>query len=280
MTTLNQYEFQVADVLRDPNQQIWSIAQLDAYINEARRQVVMDTGCLRSLQLSYITQGVEQYAFGQVGGGVITAGGSGYTTPPTISFAGGGGTGVAATLGVAGGAVNTISFSSFGSGYTSAPIPTITPTGGGTGASVTLGVTNVSSYDILDISIFWGNERCRMGWAAWSEFSRVVRAWTATSYQRLPVMWAVYGDNQFFVGPPPDQTYQIELDTVILPTDLTDYVTADVIPLVTQDPVKFYAAHLAKLNNQAYGEAETLLATYRRRLLECAAAYTRRMPGW
>jgi hypothetical protein len=46
---------------------IWSTAQLDRYINEARRQLVMDTGCLRSLQTVYFTQGVESYPFGRHG---------------------------------------------------------------------------------------------------------------------------------------------------------------------------------------------------------------------
>ena len=70
-TTPGTYEFQVLDLLHDPNANRWSLPQVDGYINEARRQLVMDTGCLRSLQQSYLTQGTEQYTFGQVTGGVV-----------------------------------------------------------------------------------------------------------------------------------------------------------------------------------------------------------------
>jgi hypothetical protein len=278
VTTLNQYEVQVADLLHDPNQQLWSLSQLDLYINEARRQVVMDTGCLRSLQTAYLTAGVESYTFGQVTGGVIATPGTGYVNP-SVSFAGGGGSGVAASLTQSGGAVNAINFSAFGSGYSTAPVATVTDGGPGVNAAVTVGVVNVNTYDILGVSIIWGAERYALLWRPFSDFSAKLRVWLSTAYQRQPAMWAVYGNTQFFVGPPPDQSYQVELDTIILPTALADYLTADPIPVVMQDPVKFYAAHLAKLNNQAYGEAEMLLAAYQRRVRECEAAYTRRIPN-
>lgn len=278
MTTLNQYETQTADLLHDSNQQIWSLTQLDLYINEARRQVVMDSGCLRSLQTSYLTAGVESYTFGQVNGGVISAAGSGYTSP-TVAFTGGGGTGVAATLTQSAGAVNAINFTNNGGGYTSAPTATVSDGGPGTGAQVTVGAININTYDVLDIKVIWGSEKYSLLWKPFSEFSANIRTWLASSYQRQPIVWAVYGNTQIFIGPPPDQSYQIELDTVILPTSLTDYTTNDPIPVVMQDPIKFYAAYLAKFNQQMYGEAEIMLDAYRRRILECDSAYTRRIPN-
>ena len=278
MTTLNQYEAQVADVLHDPGFTIWSTTQLDSYINEARTQVVMDTGCLRSLQQSYLTAGQESYTFGQVTGAVIGNAGSGYTNP-SVAFSGGGGTGVAASLTQSGGAVNAINFSAFGSGYTSAPSAVVSDTGAGVNATVLPGVVNVNTYDILTISIYWGSERYALLWQPFSSFSARLRMWLSSAYQQRPAMWAVYGHTQFFVGPPPDQSYPVELDTVILPTALTDYVTVDPIPAMMQTPIKFYAAYLAKFNNQAYGEAEMQLQAYKRRVAECESAYTRRVPN-
>jgi hypothetical protein len=278
MTTLNQYEVQVADLLHDPNQRIWSLTQLDLYINEARRQVVMDTGCLRSLQVAYLTAGQEVYTFGQVTGAVITNGGSNYANP-SVTFSGGGGSGVAASLAQSGGAVNAITFTSFGSGYTSAPTANVTDTGAGANAQITVGVVNANTYDVLGVHVIWGSERYSLLWRPFSEFSARMRLWTSQAWQRQPAMWAVYGNTAFYVGPPPDQSYQIEIDSVILPTSLTDYTTADPIPVVMQDPVKFYAAHLAKYNSQSYGEAEMMLQAYQRRVRECAGAYTRRIPN-
>jgi hypothetical protein len=105
-----------------------------------------------------------------------------------------------------------------------------------------------------------------------------MRQWTSTANLRQPAMWTTYGDTGFFLGPPPDQTYPMEIDSIILPTPITDYITVDPIPPVAQDPIKFYAAHLAKFNNQSYGEAETFKQAYRERLLEVVSAYTRRIP--
>ena len=66
----------------------------------------------------------------------VTAGGSGYTTAPTVSLTGGGGTGATATAVVTGSAVTSITVTAGGSGYTTAPTVSITG-GGGTGATAT-----------------------------------------------------------------------------------------------------------------------------------------------
>ncbi|MFC3009581.1 right-handed parallel beta-helix repeat-containing protein [Klebsiella oxytoca] len=66
----------------------------------------------------------------------VTAGGSGYTSAPTVTISGGGGTGALATATVSGGAVTKISVLYKGFGYTSAPTITISG-GGGSGATAT-----------------------------------------------------------------------------------------------------------------------------------------------
>lgn len=280
MTLLSDYETQVADQLHDLSHSNWTLTQLDGYINEARRKLVMDTGCLRALQPAYITQAIEQYTFGQVGGGIITAAGANYSNSPTVTFTGGGGSGVAATLGVSGGAVNTITFTSFGSGYTSAPTANIVDATG-TGASISLGVISYNTFDVLGVSVQWGSQRYQAQWMPFSRLSALLRQWTAATYQRQPVAWSCYGHTSVFIGPPPDQTYPVEFDTVVLPNNYAvgDYVTVDAIPLVAQDPIKFYAAGLAKQNNQNFGEAETFFNFYRMKMLEVSAAYTRRLPN-
>jgi uncharacterized repeat protein (TIGR01451 family) len=77
---------------------------------------------------------------GQLKGVSITNGGSGYTSPPTISFTGGGGTGATATASVVGGVLTAITITSSGSGYTSSPTVVITPNGGGSGAIATAAI--------------------------------------------------------------------------------------------------------------------------------------------
>src|SRR4051794_1435232 len=51
----------------------------------------------------------------------VVAGGTGYTTAPTVLFSGGGGTGAAGTATISGGAVTGVVITAGGSGYTSSP---------------------------------------------------------------------------------------------------------------------------------------------------------------
>lgn len=73
----------------------------------------------------------------------VDAGGTGYTSAPTVSFTGGDGTGAAATATVDNGAVTAITMTSFGSGYTSPPTVDFSGGGGGSGASATATVGDV-----------------------------------------------------------------------------------------------------------------------------------------
>jgi hypothetical protein len=269
------YEWKVTDLLHDPQFVRWSQVQIDAYINQARKQVAKDTGCLRSLQQSFVTQGQESYAFGQVMGAGIISPGSGYVAP-TLSFTGGGGVGATATVTVAGGQLAAVNFTSFGAGYTSAPTVTITDVG--TGGVIQAGVCNADTFDVLAVAIYWGNARYQLEWLTFREFSARYRPYIASSYQRQPAGWAGYGDTSFVIGPPPDQTYAAELDTIILPEPISG-VTPDPIASNYQDPIPYYAAYLAKQNGRNFGEAQTLLGEYRRLVLEAGGAYAGRLPN-
>nr|WP_276574978.1 phage tail tube protein [Pseudomonas tohonis] len=64
----------------------------------------------------------------------VSAGGTGYTSAPTVTLSGGGGTGATATATVSGGSVTGVTITAPGTGYTSAPNVAFTG-GGGTGAA-------------------------------------------------------------------------------------------------------------------------------------------------
>lgn len=276
MPLLSDYQVQVADLLHDPNNVHWTTSQLTRYINEARRQVSMDTGCNRSLQGSGTTAGKPQYTFGQASGLFIAAPGSGYTSAPALSFSGGGAsvqaTGVCT---VSGGAIVSATLTSDGAGYTSEPTISLAG-GGGSGGQINCGVISANVFDVLDISILFGALRYPLQWRPWSAFSALMRS-NATLTTR-PVMWSTYGNNSIYLGPTPDQNYATEIDTCLLPVDLVAQTDVDAIPLMVTDPIKFYAAYLAKFFDQSYGESEVFLDQYRRRLIEVCGAYTRRIP--
>ena len=70
----------------------------------------------------------------------VTAGGTNYTTVPTVSFSGGGGTGAAATATLTDGVVTSITITDGGQNYTSAPTVAITG-GDGSGATATASIS-------------------------------------------------------------------------------------------------------------------------------------------
>jgi FtsP/CotA-like multicopper oxidase with cupredoxin domain len=86
---------------------------------------------------------------GPLSGVTVTAGGTGYTTAPTVGFTGGGGTGATATATIAGGGVTGVTITNPGTGYTTAPTVTFSG-GGGTGAAgtATIGGQTVSALTL------------------------------------------------------------------------------------------------------------------------------------
>lgn len=79
----------------------------------------------------------------------VTNGGSGYTSAPVVSISGGGGSGATATAKVTNGAVTEVVITNRGSGYTSAP--TISFSGsGGAGAAATAVIGELSTVTVTD----------------------------------------------------------------------------------------------------------------------------------
>lgn len=93
---------------------------------------------------AYIRTNLLGNSFNGVASVTVTSGGSGYTSPPTVSFSGGGGSGAAATATVVANVVTAVTVTNPGSGYTSPPTVSFSG-GGGTGAAATavLGPTSI-----------------------------------------------------------------------------------------------------------------------------------------
>lgn len=102
------------------------------------------TGKALTIELAGLNGNTGDYLAPFVSGITITNSGFGYNSAPTVAFAGGGGTGAAATASLLGGYISAISFTSFGTGYTSAPTVTFnggSPTYSGSGIAILSGYT-------------------------------------------------------------------------------------------------------------------------------------------
>lgn len=277
MTVLSDYVTQTRRLLHDVSGNFWTTPELNDYINEARARTVSDTGCLRTLQTIVLQPNTENYAFGGLTGVAIVSGGTGFANGTyNLSITGGGGTGAAGTYTCAGGTVTSATITSQGKGYTS--LPTVTfPNGGGVNVSATVGVIDSMTLDALSVVIIWGNFRIPLEYMPFTELTARLRMWT--TWQQRPAAFSVFGQQNMYIGPLPDQIYVSELDSVILPDTLIDDTTIEQIAYPFTTPVPYYAARLAKMKEQSYSEAEMFMQMYKHRALDSiASTFTRRLP--
>ncbi len=276
---LNNYITQTQRLLHDASAQFWSVSELTDYVNAGRTRVVRDTGCYRQLQNIFLSAGVETYPFGGVTGFVVTAGGSGYGSASTVTVAAPGvvgGVQATATPTFTNGVLTSIAVVNPGTLYASAPAVTINPVGGGAAAAATAYFINSTTIDCVNLTVYWGNSRRVLGYRDWSTFNALARGWVG--YLGLPSLFSVYGYATVYIAKIPDQNYQADFDSVQQPPALVNDATLEVIPIVMQDPVQYFAAHLAKIKSQKWAEADAFYARYKSEvLLAINSSFTRRL---
>lgn len=278
MTILSDYITQTRRLLHDVSGNFWTDAELTDYINEGRSRTVSDTGCLRTLQAPIFQPNVESYVFGGLTGANLVLAGSGFSAGTyALSIAGDSGSGAAGTYTVSSaGIVTAVTITAQGSGYVSAPVLTF-PNGGGSGASAVAGFIHARTLDVLSVTILWGTFRVPLSYMPFTELTSKLRAWT--SWQQRPAAFSVFGQQNLYIGPLPDQTYTSEMDSIVLPANLVDNTTIEQIVYPYTAPITYYAARLAKLKEQSYSEAEMFMQMYKHRALDClASTFTRRLP--
>ena len=134
--------------------------------------------------------------------------------------------------------------------------------------------------DIININLYWGNTRVPLDYLAWTDFNTRLRFWQ--NYIGRPLAFSVYGQGQIYLGPVPDQIYQIEVDCVVLPNALSlgTPTVADTISDPYTSCVKFYAAYLAKFYEQSFGESEIFKQEYLKQATSVLnTTFTRRIPS-
>lgn len=276
MPTLASYILETRRLLHDSTGKYWSDTELTDYINDARNNVVGDTGCTRSLQTIYLSTNLESYAYGSVTGFLVTAGGTGYTSLPTITITDPTGSGATAVATLTSGVVTAISITAGGAGYTA---PTVAITGGGgTGATAKASAINPTTIDVLNISVIWGTMRVMLNYMSFTEFNSRLRVWQALLSR--PAAFSIYGQSLVYVGPVPDQYYASEWDTVVLPNVLVNTTDNDIMLYPYTEAVAYFASHKAKIKEQSYNEAKLFEDQYRAKVkYALQSTFTRRIPS-
>jgi hypothetical protein len=288
MATLQSYLTDVQRLLHDANLNFYTQQQLTDYINSARERVVRDTGCLRQIVVtqtptvqggtptawvantavtagSYVFSNIFIYQYQTSGTSSSTAPAyptastNNYTNyPPSTAFA----DGTATLLYV--GNCEIITYENLTSILATMPLST---------------TTGNTVLDIVNINLYWGNTRVPMDYLSWSDFNARLRFWQ--NYIGRPLAFSIYSQNRIYIGPVPDQIYQVEIDCVLLPNPLS--LSTSTVQDSINDPyssaVKFYAAYLAKYYEQSFGEAEIYKQEYTKQITSIInTIYTRRIP--
>lgn len=270
--TLNDYIADVQTFTRDSKQDLLDPGDITKFINRARRQIAMDTQCIRRLT--------------PISGAIITASvtspGSGYSSSPTIAIttpdfpSGQGpfpnGSQATAQAIVSGGALAAVNMTYGGAGYWQ-PQATITDAHG-TGASISLQMSFInqlnqgqevypfkdvnlsmfpgidSIYAIQSVSLLYSGFRYSLACYSFSTYQANLRQW-AQQWQYTPAVCSQYGqgvDGSFYMYPVPSQAFQLEWDSFCLPIDLVDDQSVEALPAPWTDAVAYFATHLAFLS--------------------------------
>ena len=136
--------------------------------------------------------------------------------------------------------------------------------------------SGTSTLDIINFNLIWGNTRIALQYMPFTDFNARLRYYQ--NYIGRPIAYSMYGQTSIYLGPVPDQTYSVELDTVIMPTALSSSSPTETIPEPYTTPVAFYASHKAKYKEQAYGESEIFSQEYKNQVKAVlSSVFTRRI---
>jgi hypothetical protein len=125
-------------------------------------------------------------------------------------------------------------------------------------------IGNPSVFDVIAITLIYGNTRTVLNNYSYTELTTLARTWT--TFQSWPLAWARYGPSQVYLAPTPSSTFSSEWDCSVYSDPLVSGTDADPLPYPYTSPVPYYAAYKAKLNERQMDEAEQYLTLYQQHL--------------
>lgn len=134
----------------------------------------------------------------------------------------------------------------------------------------------LSVIDVMGIDLYYSaTNRQSLFYFPWTVFNARYRAWTGT--QQRPEAFTRMGGLQVYFGPNPDQAYNTDWIVSCNPQALVTDATVEQIPAPFTDCIQFFAAYLAKFQEQALGEAAIFKNEYVSWLRRVQAAFMRRV---
>ena len=234
------YQQDTSALLNDLNYQFVSQPQLTRWINEARRQCALRSGCIMRL-----ISGQSAFGASAQPGQAIP----GATQPGALPGAFPAGVGIL----VANAATNSLQtipgverypFQGFWNPYA---------------AAQHAGIKGI--IDVANLSINWGGAlRPSITWMPWDELQAYARAY-ATLVESYPYFWSVLDDGEngeTWLFPAPSTTGDMEAMAYCIPKDIYSDADYDAIPPGFQNAIKYYAASLAYLGKNRFADAEIM----------------------
>jgi hypothetical protein len=286
---LSDYTAQVQFLIHDQTNADFSQAELTNAINDAREAVALDFHCVRKLYISppfnapfsslyspvSVIQNVEAYPLksangtnSQIVGANITAGGTGYTSIPTVTFAVGPAGSVLAT-GVAvvtAGVVTGVNMTAWGQGYTAGTLPSVTISGGGGSGATATAVAFNNVITVVSISYIWNNQRYMLRYRGFTLFQAYMRS--LLTFNQRAMIWTIHEQTgTVLIQPPPDQPYTSEWDVIALPLPLVNPTDVDTdINAPYTRAVQYWAAMLCLNKLQNFDQADHYFKLYSSRV--------------
>jgi hypothetical protein len=120
---------------------------------------------------------------------------------------------------------------------------------------------NQSVFDVVGIALIFTGTRVVLDQRSYTELTAQKRPWT--TYRGLPEAWCRYGPSSVIFGPTPSTTYTTEWDCCVFSPPMIAASDTDPLPYPWTQPVPYYAAYLAKLNEGQGDEAADFFRQYR-----------------